>query len=128
MTKLVLPKMLEKKRGVIVNLSSSGGTLVPPMLICYGATKVYFTLDLDLVGYILLIARVYNNEGGRVSYSSIVPCTAVVRVRARLMIFTMCGVIYCVIVGSRICVVRQRACHAVGSCVKCESTSRCEYH
>ena len=62
------------------------------------------------------------------SYSSIVPCTAVVRVRARLMIFTMCGVIYGVIVGSRIRVVTQRACHAVGSCVNCESTTRCEYH
>ena len=35
---------------------------------------------------LLLIARVYNKEGGRVSYSSIVPCTAVVRVQARLMI------------------------------------------
>ena len=46
-------------------------------------------------------ARVYNKEGGRVSYSSIVPCTAVIRVQARLMIFTMCGVIYGVIVGSR---------------------------
>ena len=44
----------------------------------------------------------YNKEGGRVSYSSIVPCTAVVRVKARSMIFTMCGVIYGVIVGSHI--------------------------
>ena len=34
--------------------------------------------------------RVYNKGGGRVSYSSIVPCTAVVRVQARLMIFTTC--------------------------------------
>ena len=42
MTKLVLPKMLEKKRGVIVNLSSSSGTLDPPMLMCYGATKVFY--------------------------------------------------------------------------------------
>ena len=36
------------------------------------------------------------------SYSSIVPCTVVVRVQARSMIFTVCGVIYGVIVGSRI--------------------------
>ena len=36
-------------------------------------------------------------ERGRVSYSSILPCTAVVQVKARSMIFTMCGVI----VGSR---------------------------
>ena len=61
------------------------------------------------------------------SYCSIVPCTAVVRVQARLMIFTMCGVIYGVIVGSRIRVVTQRACQAA-SCVSCESTTRCEYH
>ena len=54
---------------------------------------------------IYMNARVYNKEGGRVSYSSIVPCTAVVRVQARLIIFTMCGVIYGVIVGSRIHVV-----------------------
>ena len=47
------------------------------------------------------------------SYSSIVPCTAVVRVQARSMIFTMCGVIYGVILGSLICVVTQRACQVV---------------
>ena len=61
----------------------------------------------------LIRTRVYNKEGGRVSYSSIVPCTAVVRVQARLMIFTMCGVIYGAIVGSRIRVVTQRACQVV---------------
>ena len=38
-----------------------------------------------------IVARVYyNKEGGRVSYSSIVPGTAVVR-KARSMIFTICG-------------------------------------
>ena len=68
-----------------------------------------------------------NKEGGRVSYSSIVPCTAVVRIEARSMIFTVCGIIYGVIVGSHIRVVTQRACHAVGSCVNCENTTR-EYH
>ena len=47
------------------------------------------------------------------SYSSIVPCTAVVRVQARLIMFTMCGVINGVIVGSRIRVVTQRACQVV---------------
>ena len=57
----------------------------------------------------------------------LVPCTAVVRVEARSMIFTMCDVIYGVIVGSRIRVVTQHACHAVGSYVYCESTTR-EYH
>ena len=59
-------------------------------------------------GHILLyISRVYNKEGGRVSYSIIAPYTTVVR---RLMIFTMCGVIYGVIVGNLIRVVTQRAC------------------
>ena len=42
-------------------------------------------------------------------YSSIVPCTAVIRVQARLIIFTMYGVIYGVIVGSRIRVTRSDA-------------------
>ena len=46
------------------------------------------------------------------SYSSTVPRTAVVRVEARSMIFTVCGVIYGVIMGSHICIVTQRACHA----------------
>ena len=60
-----------------------------------------------------MLPRVYNKDGGRVSYASIVPCTAVVRVQARLIIFTMCGVIYGVIVGSRIRVVTQRVCQVV---------------
>ena len=47
------------------------------------------------------------------SYSRIVPYTAVVRVQARLMIFTMCGVVNGVIVGSCIRVVTQRACQVV---------------
>ena len=58
-------------------------------------------------------ARVYNKEGGRVSYTSIVPCTAVVRVQARLMIFTMCGVVNGVIVGSHIWRSHQRAAQVV---------------
>ena len=43
---------------------------------------------------ISLIARVYNKERGRVSYSSMAPATAVVRVQARSMIFTVCGTIH----------------------------------
>ena len=63
------------------------------------------------------------------SYSGIVPCTAVVRVEARLMIFTMCGVIYGVNCGKpHTRSHATRACHAVGNCVNCESTTRCEYH
>ena len=55
------------------------------------------------------------------SHSSIVPCTAVVRVQPRLIIFTMCGVINGVIVGSLICVVLAKLC-------KLERTTRCEYY
>jgi short-subunit dehydrogenase len=40
MTKLLLPKVLEKKNGLIVNISSSSSILTPPMLMCYGASKV----------------------------------------------------------------------------------------
>jgi 17beta-estradiol 17-dehydrogenase / very-long-chain 3-oxoacyl-CoA reductase len=40
MTKLLLPKMLEKKRGIVVNISSSAGTMNMPMHIVYSATKV----------------------------------------------------------------------------------------
>ena len=40
MTKLLLPKLLVKKRGLIVNISSSSSRIIPPMLMCYAATKV----------------------------------------------------------------------------------------
>ena len=49
MVKVVLPKMLEKKKGVIVNLSSFFGSLRPPMMIVYGATKVNFIAVLNCV-------------------------------------------------------------------------------
>ena len=44
MTKVVLPKLLEKKGGVIVNLSSSAAELNPPMFSVYNATKVTFRI------------------------------------------------------------------------------------
>ena len=40
MTKLLLPKMLEKRRGIVVNISSSAGVMNMPMHIVYSATKV----------------------------------------------------------------------------------------
>ena len=40
MVKVVLPKMLDKKKGVIVNLSSSAGSLMLPMMTVYASTKV----------------------------------------------------------------------------------------
>lgn len=41
MTKLVLPGMTQRKRGVIVNLSSGSGRMVVPLLSEYSATKKY---------------------------------------------------------------------------------------
>ena len=41
MTKILLPKMLEKKGGVIVNLSSSAAEMDAPMFTVYNATKVH---------------------------------------------------------------------------------------
>ena len=46
MTKVVLPKLLEKKGGVIVNLSSSAAELNPPIFSVYNATKVTFSTEL----------------------------------------------------------------------------------
>ena len=49
MTKLVLPGMTQRQRGVIVNVSSGSGRLVVPLLSEYSATKKYieqFTLCL----------------------------------------------------------------------------------
>ena len=44
MTKLLLPKMLEKRNGLIVNLSSGSSKLAPPMLMCYATTKVHYII------------------------------------------------------------------------------------
>ena len=46
MMKILLPKLLEKKGGVIVNLSSSAAELNPPMFSVYNATKVTFSTEL----------------------------------------------------------------------------------
>ena len=40
MTRIVLPGMEARKRGVIVNLSSAAYELLPPLLTVYSATKV----------------------------------------------------------------------------------------
>jgi 17beta-estradiol 17-dehydrogenase / very-long-chain 3-oxoacyl-CoA reductase len=41
MTKLVLPKMVEKQKGVIINISSQSGLRPVPLLSVYSATKAY---------------------------------------------------------------------------------------
>ena len=54
MTKVVLPKLLELKGGVIVNLSSSAAELNPSMFSVYNATKVTFSTE--LVQFHVLVA------------------------------------------------------------------------
>lgn len=39
-SKIVLPQMLEKKKGIIINLSSLSGTIPTPLLTVYSASKV----------------------------------------------------------------------------------------
>ncbi|XP_050708807.1 very-long-chain 3-oxoacyl-CoA reductase-like [Eriocheir sinensis] len=41
MTRIVLPGMVERKRGLILNLSSLSSTIPAPLLAVYGATKSY---------------------------------------------------------------------------------------
>lgn len=44
MSKIVLPQMLEKKMGIIINLSSQSATIPTPLLTVYSATKVNLIL------------------------------------------------------------------------------------
>jgi NADP-dependent 3-hydroxy acid dehydrogenase YdfG len=46
MMKILLPKLLEKKGGVIVNLSSSAAEMNPHIFSVYNATKVIFSMEL----------------------------------------------------------------------------------
>lgn len=41
MTRLVLPQMIERKRGVIVNIGSISSAFSTPLATIYGATKVF---------------------------------------------------------------------------------------
>ncbi|XP_059831213.1 very-long-chain 3-oxoacyl-CoA reductase-B-like isoform X2 [Hypanus sabinus] len=41
MTAVVLPQMVDRKKGVIINMSSEAGTFPHPMLAMYSATKVF---------------------------------------------------------------------------------------
>ena len=44
MTRLVLPGMIERKRGAIVNISSAAGVTLSPLLAQYGAAKSYIAM------------------------------------------------------------------------------------
>jgi len=40
MTRIVLPQMLERKKGAIINISSLSGAIPTPLLTVYSGTKV----------------------------------------------------------------------------------------
>jgi len=41
MTRLILPQMVERKKGVVINISSFSGAIPTPLLTVYSATKAY---------------------------------------------------------------------------------------
>lgn len=52
MTKIVLPGMIKKKKGAIVNIASAAGTFTNPLLAQYGAAK----------SYVLMFSKSLNEE------------------------------------------------------------------
>lgn len=40
MCHLVLPQMIERKKGIVINVGSMTGTIPTPLVLMYGATKV----------------------------------------------------------------------------------------
>lgn len=52
MTRVVLPKMAEKRKGLIINLASISAESSVPLLSLYGATKV----SMNLLGWVHLIS------------------------------------------------------------------------
>ena len=61
MTNILLPKLLEKKGGVIVNLSSSAAEVDAPMFTVYNATKVTF-FELSLHNIMPVVHHVFCPE------------------------------------------------------------------
>lgn len=51
MTRIVLPGMLERKKGAIVNVSSAAGVAVSPLLAQYGAAKAYVAMFSKALNY-----------------------------------------------------------------------------
>lgn len=41
MTRLILPQMVHRKKGALINISSTGGTMCVPLLSVYSGTKAY---------------------------------------------------------------------------------------
>lgn len=46
MTRIVLPKMVERKKGAVVNISSTAGVVPSPLLAQYSAAKSYIDVSL----------------------------------------------------------------------------------
>ena len=57
MTRLVLPQMVERKNGAVINISSFSATIPTPLLSVYSASKSY--VDLFSQG----LAKEYSSEG-----------------------------------------------------------------
>lgn len=51
MTRIVLPGMVERRRGLVINLSSLSSTIPAPLLAVYGATKVILKWFLNIYQY-----------------------------------------------------------------------------
>ena len=58
MTYLVLPAMLERQRGVVINVGSFGGEITPPFFGVYSATKVGFSKPLALFVVVVAVVAV----------------------------------------------------------------------
>lgn len=76
MTRLVLPKMVEKNRGLIVNIGSIAGTYPYPGGNVYGATKAFvkqFSLNLraDLAGTRIRVSNVEPGLSGGTEFSQV---------------------------------------------------------
>lgn len=48
MTSIILPGMVKRRRGLIVNMSSQSGEIPVPMMSVYASTKVYVYLYFNI--------------------------------------------------------------------------------
>ena len=87
MTKLLLPKMLEKKRGIVVNLSSSAGAMNMPMNMVYSATKVSGCPYSITCQRIIIWYLVYNHVCSVLSIPFLRDCTKSMLIKASLFRF-----------------------------------------
>ena len=69
MTYLVMPKMVEKKRGIVINLSSASAIKPAVMMNVYGSTKVCVCVFVfvDLLCYNVILFRLLWSSSVRLS-------------------------------------------------------------